>query len=154
MAEGAGKSTIHILIADDHQLLREGLRRLLETNPNFVVISEAVDGSQAIAKARRLKPDIILLDLSMPKVSGLDVLKELGKSQHSRIIVLAAAIEKRQMDQAIEYGARGIVLKASLTARLFQAIETVAAGEFWLLDKPMKKPVASKTVSKHQGHRK
>src|SRR5947207_12198526 len=122
------ESTVRILIADDHELLRAGLRRLLETRPNFAVISEAANGAKTLAKARRLKPDIILLDLAMPKMSGLDVLKQLGKPAASRVIVLAATIEKRQMNEAIALGAHGILLKSSLTTHLFEAIKTVTEG--------------------------
>jgi two-component system nitrate/nitrite response regulator NarL len=149
-----GKGPVRILIADDHELLRSGLRHLLETNPNFVVISEASDGAQTLAKARRLKPDVLLLDLSMPNVSGLEVLRELGKSENLRTILLTAAIEKSQMDEAVGLGARGVILKSSLTKHIFQAVHAVVAGDIWLVNKATKEPTAQKKSTKHHGNTK
>lgn len=141
---------VRIIIADDHELLRVGLRRLLETQPNFIVTCEAADSNQTIARTRRLKPDILLLDLAMPKRSGLEVLRDLGKLESVRIILLTAAIEKHQADEALELGARGIILKGSLTVSLFQAIDSVLAGDIWLLDKATKnRPIQQKTKTHH-----
>jgi len=124
---------IHILIADDHPILREGLRRLLETEPDFQVVGAAADGEEAIQLARKLKPHILLLDLSMPRLPGLETLKELAAlNTPVRTILLAAAIEKGQMVKALQLGARGVVLKESATELLFKSIRTVMAGQYWV----------------------
>jgi DNA-binding NarL/FixJ family response regulator len=148
---GEHQSPIRIIIADDHELLRTGLRCLLETKSNFAVISEAADGIRALTETRRLKPDVLLLDLSMPNGSGLDVLKELGKSEHPRIIVLTAAIGKRETDEVLGLGAAGVVLKGALTAQLFQAIDTVVAGDIWSFNKAIKRKPAEKKATKRHG---
>src|SRR5262245_29020613 len=89
---------IAILIADDHPIFRGGLRALIETEPGFKLAGEAVDGEQAVALTRQLKPHILLLDLAMPKLGGLDVVKELSPHPplDTRIIILTAAIDDSQ----------------------------------------------------------
>ena len=103
--------TTRIVIADDHPILRESLRRLLEAEPDLCVIGEAGDGVQAVDTVRRLKPDLLLLDLVMPRQSGLEALSQLGALPSTRTVVLAAVIEKAQVAQAFQLGARGVVLK-------------------------------------------
>jgi two-component system nitrate/nitrite response regulator NarL len=127
--------TIRILIADDHPIFRDGLRRLLEAEPKFAVIGEACDGAEAVKLARQLKPDILLLDLAMPRHPGLEALREMnsGTAPHSvRIILLTAAAEKNQIVEALQLGARGVVLKDSATQLLLKSIDTVMAGEYWV----------------------
>ncbi len=122
-----------ILIADDHPIFRDGLRMLLETEPEFRVVGEARDGEEAIRLARQLKPDVLLLDLAMPHCSGLDVLHELARfSTLLRTIILAAAVKPSEMVQAIQLGARAVVLKESATQTLFDCIRTVMAGRYWV----------------------
>ena len=124
---------IQVLIADDHQMFRVGLRKLLETEPSFRVIGEAGDGDEAVALVRRLHPDVMLLDLAMPKMPGLEALRELATvTTPCRIILLAAAIEKKQIVEALQLGARGVVLKHSATSLLFKCIRRVMAGEYWV----------------------
>ena len=124
---------IRILIADDHPIVRDGLRRLLETEPDFQVVGQAADGREAVKLVREVQPDILLLDLSMPRLPGLEVLRELSDSASPvRTILLAAAIEKEQIVEALQMGARGVVLKESATQLLFKGIRTVMAGQFWV----------------------
>src|SRR5437879_8186046 len=125
---------VRIVIADDHPIFRDGLRRLLEAEPNLKVIGEASDGSEAVKLARQLKPDIMLLDLAMPKHPGLEALRELsdGGANSVRVILLTAAAEKGQIVEALQLGARGVVLKDSATELLLKAIHTVMAGEYWV----------------------
>jgi DNA-binding NarL/FixJ family response regulator len=124
---------IGILIADDHPIFREGLRRVLEAEPGFRVLGEAGDGEQTLELARQLKPKILLLDIRMPKLSGLDVLRELKTlALPVRTLVLSAALEKDQIVEALQLGARGIILKQAASDVLFEGIRSVLAGRYWV----------------------
>jgi len=126
---------IRIVIADDHPIFRDGLRRLLETETDLKVIGEACDGAEAVKLARQLKPDILLLDLAMPRQHGLEALREMSTSSNHgsvRIILLTAAAEKKQIVEALQLGARGVVLKDSATQLLLKSIYTVMSGEYWV----------------------
>jgi len=126
-------SAIRLLIADDHPIFRDGLRRLLETEPGLTVVGEAADGAETIALARQLRPDILLLDLAMPRLPGMEALREMAREESPvRTILLTASIERRQMVEALQLGARGIVLKESATQVLFKSIHTVMAGGYWV----------------------
>lgn len=124
-----------IVIADDHPIFRDGLRRLLETEPDLKVIGEACDGAEAVKLVKQLKPDILLLDLAMPRHPGLEALREMSSASNQnavRVILLTAAAEKNQIVEALQLGARGVVLKDSATQLLLKAIHTVMAGEYWV----------------------
>jgi len=126
---------IRIVIADDHPIFRDGLRRLLETEPDLKVVGEACDGAEAVKLARQLKPDILLLDLAMPRHPGLEALRELSSGAGPnpvRVILLTAAAEKAQIVEALQLGARGVVLKDSATQLLLKSIHTVMSGEYWV----------------------
>ncbi len=124
---------IDILIADDHPIFRDGLRRLLEAEAGLRVIGEAADGAETVVKTRQLKPDILLLDLAMPKMPGMEVLREMSRGASPvRIIILTAAIEKRQIVEALHLGARGVVLKESATQLLLKSIHAVMNGQYWV----------------------
>jgi two-component system, NarL family, nitrate/nitrite response regulator NarL len=124
---------VRILLADDHPIFRDGLRRLLETEPGFRVVGEASDGAEAVAMAKKLKPDLLLLDLAMPKHPGLEAVRELGNSDTPvRILLLTAAVEKEQIVEALQLGARGVVLKESATQLLLNSIRAVMAGQYWV----------------------
>lgn len=125
--------TIRIAIADDHPIFRDGLRRLLESEPNLQVVGEAADGRQAIELVNQAKPDILLLDVAMPNLPGLEALRELSEAQHPvRVIILTASIEREQMLQALQLGARGIVLKESATQVLMKSLDAVMEGGYWV----------------------
>jgi two-component system, NarL family, nitrate/nitrite response regulator NarL len=121
---------VRILIADDHPIFRDGLKRLLESEKGFEVVGEASDGAEVVALARRLQPDVILLDLNMPRVTGLQALQELA-ALPVRVLVLTAAAESADVVRAFELGARGVVLKESATELLFESIRSVLAGQYW-----------------------
>ncbi len=129
-----GQSSTSLLIADDHPVFRHGLRALLEAEADFLVVGEAADGEEVLKLLPQLKPNVLLLDLKMPRLPGMEVLRELAASDipKLRIVVLTVAIEKAQIVEALQLGARGVVLKDSATELLIQAIRTVAAGQYWV----------------------
>jgi len=125
--------TIRIAIADDHPILRDGLRRLLEAEADFAVVGEAYDGVEALEVTRRLEPDVLLLDLAMPGLPGLEVLRALtASSLPTRIILLTASIDRPEIVKALQLGTRGVVMKDAATQELMKAIRTVMAGEYWV----------------------
>jgi DNA-binding NarL/FixJ family response regulator len=129
---------IRIVIADDHAIFRDGLRRLLATQEDFRVIGEASDGKEAIAMATDLRPDVLLLDLAMPRVPGMEVLRELAHQEIAvRTILLTAAIQPFAVTSALQLGARGIVLKASPPEMLLKSIRSVCEGQFWVGSEPV-----------------
>lgn len=130
--------SVRILIADDHPIFRDGLRRLLESEKGFKVIAEACDGIEAVEFVRKLKPEILLLDLAMPRRPGLEALRELSvDSAPVRVILLTAAAEREQIVEALQLGARGVVLKDCGTETLMKSIRAVLGGEYWVGREPV-----------------
>ena len=135
MSEANGAPNgVTIVIADDHPIFRDGLHRLLEIEGDMKVIGEAADAEQALALTRTLHPDVLLLDLAMPRVSGLEALRELSEDHAAPtlVIMLTAAIDRADIVRALQLGARGIVLKESATALLMKGIRAVMNGEYWI----------------------
>ncbi|HEU5404167.1 MAG TPA: response regulator transcription factor [Terriglobales bacterium] len=127
------KGHVRIVIADDHSLVRNGLRRILETEPDFKVVGEASDGDEALACIRKLTPDVLLLDLAMPRTDGLQVLRELRLMPHSvNVVMLTAAIDRNQINEAVRLGAHGVVMKTSAIDVLIKSIRCVMDGQYWL----------------------
>lgn len=121
---------IHILVADDHAVVREGLRMLISSDPDMELVGEAADGEDAIRKAHILKPDVILMDLVMPRKDGQEAIQEIKKElPEVRILVLTSYSEESRVFPAIKAGALGYLLKDSLPQQLLQAIHDVYRGE-------------------------
>lgn len=127
------QQSVRILVADDHPIFRDGLRKLLEAEKDFKVVGEASDGGEAIEMAQELKPDVLLLDLAMPRVPGLETVRLLGTTVEAiKVILLTAAIEREQIVDALHHGVRGVVLKESATELLLKSIRCVMDGQYWV----------------------
>ncbi|GHO69195.1 DNA-binding response regulator [Ktedonobacter sp. SOSP1-52] len=139
---------IHILLADDHPIVREGLRAVLETQPDFEVISECASGDEAIRQAELLKPDILLLDLEMPIMDGVEAIKQLRqRRQNARIIVFTAFDTDERIIHAIQAGADGYLLKGSPRDEIFKAIRLAMEGGSLL------QPLVASKLLRHMGQR-
>lgn len=133
MRTSAAGQPIRILIADDHPIFCAGLRRLLEVEPGFDVVAEARDGVEAVELATVLRPDLVLLDLAMPRMEGVDVVRELTKRGiGARFMLLTAGIGRQQIVEALRLGAHGVVVKEAASELLFRAIRAVMGGQTWI----------------------
>ena len=124
---------VKILIADDHELLRDAIRKLLEKQPDFAVVGAARSARELHESVDRLKPDVLLLDLNLNRESGLDIIRGYeGLSESVRVILLTSSIKSDQMIEALRLGARGVVKKDSASGLLYKSIRAVMAGEYWV----------------------
>jgi two-component system, NarL family, nitrate/nitrite response regulator NarL len=124
---------VRVLIADDHPIFRAGLRKLLETDSGFTVIAETGDGRDVVPMVRSLGPDVVLLDVAMPGMSGLDVLRDLiSTADAPRTILVTASIDSADMVVALRLGAAGVLMKTSATELLFKCLRAVVGGEYWV----------------------
>lgn len=120
---------IHILIADDHPIVRDGLRAVLSTQPDFSVVGEAESGVQVLAQVVKLQPDILLLDLEMPDGDGVETLQQLAQTPTAvRVIIFTAFDTDDRIVEAVRAGAKGYLLKGAPRAELFNAIRVVNTG--------------------------
>ena len=127
------KATVRILIADDHPIVRDGLKKLLLLEDDFEVVGEAADGREVLDKVQELDPDVLLLDLRMPNLDGLSALQALQQSnKRTRVIVLTASEDKNEFVQAMKLGCSGIVLKQTAPDLIVKSVRKVYAGEIWL----------------------
>jgi len=121
---------IRILIADDHLIIRQGLRLILETEPGFELVGEASDGSQALELCRKLKPDVVLMDLRMPNMDGLTAIQRLhAEMPQIAVVILTTFNEDDLMLRGLQSGARGYLLKDTDRSALFDTIRAAARGE-------------------------
>ena len=124
---------IRIVVADDHPVVRFGVRNMLLNEPGFEVVGEAEDGDDAITQTLEFEPDILLLDLLMPRLPGLEAMRAImTKSPRVKIVLLTATITPQQIIEALQIGARGIVLKDSVASDLSQALRAVLGGDYWI----------------------
>src|SRR6202162_283481 len=127
------KSTVRILLADDHPIVRDGLKKLLQLEDDFEVVGEAGDGREGLEKVHELDPDVLLLDLRMPNLDGLSALQALQQTnKRTRVIILTASEDKNEFVQAMKLGCSGIVLKQTAPDLIVKIIRKVNSGEIWL----------------------
>lgn len=129
-------TAITVLLADDHPIVRQGLRHLLESDPEFHVVGEAGDGVEAIHLLENLKPDVLVVDMMMPGLNGLEVLRQFKKiSPATRAIVLSMQSANAYVVEALNLGAEGYVLKDTGPSELADAIHAVVKGERYISEK-------------------
>ena len=127
------KAAIRILIADDHPIVRDGLRKLLTLEDDLEIVGEASDGREVLDKVQELDPDVVLLDLRMPNLDGLSTLQALAQlNKRAKVIVLTASEDKNEFVQAMKLGCSGIVLKQTAPELIVKSIRKVHGGEIWL----------------------
>lgn len=127
------KEPLRIFIADDHRVLRQGLRLLLESQECFRVVGEASNGAEVLAELPARKAEILLLDLSMPKMGGMDCLRALKEQKSTvKVLILSMYSEQQYIKEVMQLGACGFINKNALDEELFEALRTVAAGRRYL----------------------
>lgn len=124
---------ITVLIADDHDIIRQGLKSILEPRPAYKVIGEAQDGEDALEKTEKLKPDVLLLDISMPKISGLDIIEQVKRrSPETKIIMISVHKMNVYILKAFKAGVKGYLIKENAADELLLALGRVCAGRTYL----------------------
>jgi two-component system, NarL family, response regulator NreC len=133
---------IRIALAEDHNLVREGFKALLKSEPSFELVGEATDGIEALEVVRREKPDVLLLDLRMPRMHGVDVLRQLRGESKTRVVVVSMHSDEPYIVEALKNGVNGYILKDSPPSELIEAIRVAAGGGQYLCE-----PLRSKAIS-------
>lgn len=120
---------LRLLIGDDHRLVRHGLRKILETRPDWEVVAEVGDGREAVARAAELKPDVAILDIGMPLLNGIDAAHQIGqRSPKTRVLMLSMHADEAYVTRSLKAGATGYLLKDSADTDLLNGVAAVAAG--------------------------
>ena len=141
------KDKVTIIIADDHRIFRKGLKSLLSEKDNIQVMAEADDGDQALEMARKYKPKIVIMDIGMPKMDGIEATRQIRERlPETEVIILSMHAKKAYIDQVLQAGAKGYVLKDSDEENLIAAINTVYNGGFYL-----DSPIADQVLSDYFG---
>jgi len=135
---------VRILIADDHDVVRKGVRAVLEGEPTWVVCGEASTGREAVAKALELRPDIVILDISMPELNGLEATRQIRRAVPAKILILTVHESDQLVSDLLDAGAHGYVLKADAGRTLIQAIRALLGKQEFLTDRVH--PVAARSV--------
>jgi len=126
-------AAITVLIVDDHPLFRQGLRQVVEADPRFELVGEAGDGTRALHLIHETKPDVAVLDVNLPGLSGLEIARKLQSEQQStKVIILTMYKEEETFNRALDFGARGFVLKENAVEDIRHALAAVGAGEHYL----------------------
>jgi DNA-binding NarL/FixJ family response regulator len=124
---------VRIIVADDHPVVRFGVKNMLESEPGFEIVGEAEDGDVAITETLELEPDVLLLDVQMPRLPGLEAMRAImDRSPRVKIILLTSTISTQQIIEALQIGARGIILKDSVAGDLTRAMRAVLSGDYWI----------------------
>src|SRR5262245_41148904 len=122
-----------VLIADDHQIVRQGLRSLLDSHPDLTVVGEAADGREAIAKVKQLKPDVVVMDVGMPDLNGIDATRQVTAHQPApQVVALSMHADRRFAGEMLRAGAKAYVLKESAFEELANAIREAVQGKVYL----------------------
>lgn len=147
---------IRLVLADDHRIILDGLEQLFRRNEDFEVMATCTDGEQALSAVRRYKPEILVLDVQMPRMNGLEVMKAMkNDGLATRVVLLTATLDEEGVLEAIDLGAAGLVLKEAASVKLVQCVRDVAKGERSLeqslvsraLEKVMRRDRALKEVA-------
>lgn len=126
-------TTYRVVVADDHPVVRFGVKNILSLENGFDVVGEAEDGDVAITETLGKEPDILLLDLQMPRLPGLEAMRAImGRSPRVKIVLLTSLITTQQVIEALQIGARGIVLKDAVAGELSEALRAVLSGDYWI----------------------
>jgi len=148
-----GASRIKVALVDDHTLFREGIKKILSLEPDIEIVGEAIDGDEVVLLLNHCRPDVLLLDIKMEKINGLQVLPQIvGQYPQLRVIVLTAQINQAESVKAIKDGARGIILKHAASEFLIKGIRKVLEGELWADTSTMTRVVESLS-QKYRGER-
>ena len=148
-----GASRIKVALVDDHTLFREGIKKILSLEPDIEIVGEAIDGDEVVLLLNHCRPDVLLLDIRMEKINGLQVLPQVvGQYPQLRVIVLTAQINQAESVKAIKDGARGIILKHAASEFLIKGIRKVFEGELWADTSTMTRVVESLS-QKYRGER-
>src|SRR5690242_13753595 len=133
---GKNKNTLRIVVADDHELVRRGIRDFLQAQRDWRVVGEAMSGREAVEIVKKLKPDIAIVDITMPDMDGLEVTRRIQDlARETQILILTMHESDQMVRRVLEMGARGYVLKSDMAAHLFQAVKDLANGKISLTPK-------------------
>src|ERR1035437_5375250 len=136
------KERIKVLLCDDHTLFREGIKAILKDEPGIEIVGEPADGREAVAKALQLKPDVVLMDIAMPELSGFDATRRiLQANARAKVLILTMYEEEEVINRCLSAGAAGYVLKDAPRAHLIHAIDVVNKGGQYLSPRALKKVV-------------